>query len=214
MSTEAPYLLRGPEGLMLTDGNLSLVADFRDMLPRVRRGNLQKEFLVRASGVRKAGESPAAVDATAGLGEDSFILAACGFRVTMYEYNPVIAELLQDALLRAALDPDLRDIASRMTLKKGDSIQGIRSGEESPYMVLLDPMFPERRKSAMVKKKFQLLQKLEKPCSSGEELLAAAMTAQPKRIVIKRPLKGPFLGGLKPDISIEGKMIRYDCLIL
>ena len=47
-------------------------------------------------------EHPRAVDATAGLGEDSLLLAAAGFEVTLCEADPVIAVLLEDALTRAA----------------------------------------------------------------------------------------------------------------
>ena len=42
----------------------------------------------------------------------------------------------------------------------------------------------------------------------------AAVSAGPRKIVIKRPLKGPFLAGRKPDYSITGKTIRYDCLLV
>ena len=73
-------------------------------------------------------------------------------------------------------------------------------------------MFPEKRKSSLTKKKFQLIHELEKPCDDEEELLGAALSAHPRRIVIKRPLKGPYLAGIKPDYSIKGKTIRYDCL--
>jgi 16S rRNA (guanine1516-N2)-methyltransferase len=81
-------------------------------------------------------------------------------------------------------------------------------------VILLDPMFPERQKSALVKKKFQLLQQLECPCTDEEELLQAAINAKPRKIIIKRPAKGPFLANRKPDYSISGKAIRYDCIVI
>ena len=82
-----------------------------------------------------------------------------------------------------------------------------------PDIIFLDPMFPKRQKSALVKKKFQLLQQLEQPCADETELLRAAMGVHPRKIIIKRPLKGPYLAGVKPDYSISGKSIRYDCLV-
>ena len=84
----------------------------------------------------------------------------------------------------------------------------------TPDVVLLDPMFPAREKSALIKKKFQLLQKLEKPCSDETSLLEAAFAANPHKIVIKRPIKGPFLADRKPDYSIKGKSVRYDCFVI
>ena len=70
-----------------------------------------------------------------------------------------------------------------------------------------------KQKNALTVKKLQLLQKLERPCAGEEELLNAAIQAGPEKIIIKRPLKGPFLAGRKPGYSIEGKTIRYDCLV-
>ena len=82
-----------------------------------------------------------------------------------------------------------------------------------PDVILLDPMFPERTKSALIKKKFQILHKIESPCTNETELLNSAIKANPKKIVIKRPLKGEYLAGIKPNYSIKGKAIRYDCII-
>lgn len=163
-------------------------------------------------------ERPVAIDATAGLGEDSLLLAAAGFRVHLFEYNSVIAALLLDAMERAREVPDLREPVSRMELHVGDSIEAMNRAEDSiggiPDLVLLDPMFPERQKSALVKKKFQLIHRLESPCMEEETLLNAAIAAGPRKILIKRPLKGPWLAGRKPGYSISGKAVRYDCILL
>ena len=100
-----------------------------------------------------------------------------------------------------------------MRLLEGDSIEILGALTFVPDVVYLDPMFPERQKSGLVKKKFQLLHDLEQPCMDGEALLAAALSAGPRKVVIKRPKKGPYLGGRKPSFSLEGKAIRYDCLL-
>ena len=207
-------LVNRPEGLTLVSGNMELLADFTRMLPRLKPARLRSELLIKAARMKDTGEAPAAVDATAGLGEDSILLAAAGWTVHLCERDPVIAALLEDALRRAADNPDLAEIVSRMQLIKCDSREYLKSGEASPLLVLLDPMFPERQKSGLVKKKLQLLQQLEKPCEDEESLLNAAFAAHPRKIVIKRPAKGPYLGGIKPSYSIEGKIIRYDCLVI
>ncbi len=217
-------LLLDDSGLSLTDGKISLQADLTSMLPRLKKSNLEREFLVRASrikGLNAADGQLRAVDATAGFGEDSLLLAATGYNVELYEYDPVIAALLRDALRRAAQSSDdaLRDAVSRMDLREGDSVSAMRAmagSDEPPDIVLLDPMFPERRKSALVKKKFQLLQQLESPCEGADEseLLEAAEAAGPRRIIIKRPLKGPYLAGRRPGYSITGKAVRYDCIVI
>ncbi len=200
------------EGLCLVWEDQLLRGDFTRLLPRLKGGKVLSELLVRAA--KRKGEGPfTAVDATAGLGEDSLLLAAAGFEVQMYEKNPVIFCLLQDALIRAAGVPELAPIVSRMQIHNADSIQAMQALEQTPDVILLDPMFPERQKSALVKKKLQMIQKLESPCMDERELLLTAMEARPGKLIVKRPPKGPYLAGIKPDHSIEGKAVRFDCFV-
>lgn len=205
----------------LEDGSLALVGDglqlqgdFTRMIPRLRQQNLQNELLIKAAKIKHSHEIITAIDATAGLGEDAILLAAAGFQVQLYERNPVIAALLRDALERAAVIEELAGIISRMTFIEGDSIPALQQQAVRPDVILLDPMFPERQKSALIKKKFQLLHAIEQPCQDGEQLLQAAIQAHPRKIVIKRPLKGPYLADIRPSHSVSGKAIRYDCIVL
>lgn len=213
------YLKVSNEGLVLARDGMELRPDFSEMLPRVKQGALQREMLVKAARV-KGVERPHAVDATAGLGEDGFLLAAVGFDVTLCETDPVIAALLADALDRAALNAELAPFAARMRMVEGDSRSVLAelaaTPGAQPDVVYLDPMFPGRTKSAAVKKKFQLIHGLERPTAplDEESLLQAAIAARPRKIVIKRPIKGPHLAGVKPSHSIAGKAVRYDCIVL
>lgn len=210
-----------PEGVELrrVDGRLTLMADgmelaedFREMLPRLRPDRLGRELLVKAVRVRGV-EEIRVFDATAGLGEDSLLLAAAGFSVTMCEGDPVIAALLADGLRRAVDDPELSGIVGRMSLVEGDSIEILPSLTEAPDVVYLDPMFPARTKSAAVKKKFQLLHRLESPCADEASLMDAALVARPRKIVVKRPIKAPVLAGVRSSHSISGKAVRYDVIV-
>ena len=170
----AVRLVRDERGLALVGDGMELRGDFSRMLPRLRQGRLQQELLVKAARI-KGVEAPTAVDCTAGLGEDSLLLAAAGFTVTLFERDQTIAALLADALIRAAADPRLAEVVGRMTLVTGDSVAGLAALPEPPDVVYLDPMFPARTKSAAVKKKFQLLHRLERPCEEEEALVAAAL---------------------------------------
>ena len=207
----------GADGLSLAGCGMKLRADFSALLPRIRPGRLQRELLVRAAKVKlAAGTAPAAVDATAGLGKDAFLLAAAGFRVRLCERNPVVAALLADALRRAADDPALAGVAGRMEIAGGDGVSELRALAAPPDVVYLDPMFPARSKSAAVKKKFQLLHRLERPCSEREQeaLLQAALAAAPRKVVVKRPPKEAPLAGAAPSYSLSGKAVRYDVFAL
>ncbi len=203
-------LMFDSHGIYLTGYGLSFQGDFEQMLHRITEGRLYHEMLVHITKTQK--ENPAAVDATAGMGEDSVLLAAAGYNVTMYEQNPVIALLLKDALRRGKKNLFLKDILSRMTLVEGNSIDLMKELPFTPDIIYLDPMFPARKKSGLVNKKLQLIQKLEQPCVDEVQLLQSAKELNAEKIIIKRPLKGAFLAGEKPDYSIKGKAIRYDCI--
>jgi 16S rRNA (guanine1516-N2)-methyltransferase len=207
-------LQRDENGLALVGNGQTLRGDFTKMLPRIRRGNFQFELLVKAAKIKGFEGTITVMDCTAGLGEDSILLAAAGFRVKLYERDNIIAALLRDSLIRAAQIPELAPIVERMELHEEDSLIALSQLKEVPEVIYLDPMFPSRQKSALVKKKFQMLQQLEQPCEEGDEFLQAAIACKPKKIVIKRPLKGEYLGNHKPDYSITGKTIRYDCIVL
>lgn len=208
-----PELVETEEGLALVGDGMRLVADFSRLVPRLRPDRLRAELLVKAARV-KGVEAPTVVDACAGLGEDALLLAAAGFSVTLFELDPVIAALLRDAMMRAEKTPELADAVSRMHLVEGDSISGMAQLTVPPDVIYLDPMFPERTKSAAVKKKFQLLHHLERPCADEQALLDAARAAGPRKIVIKRPAKGPYLAGAKPSHSLAGKAVRFDVIAL
>lgn len=212
VSGEAYYLQADADGLALVEKGRVLRADFTKMLPRLIPNNLNHELLVKASKLKGVQGPLTAVDATAGLGEDAFLLAGAGFHVKLYERNPIIAALLYDALRRGLEDPDLAGVIRRMELCEQDSITALPRLTPSPDVVVLDPMFPDRQKSGLIKKKFQLLHQLEQPCSEESALLNAAISCGPRRIVIKRPLKGPYLAGVTPSYCLKGKSIRYDCI--
>lgn len=225
-----PFLLFDAHGVSLVSRGMELRGDFEHMVPRLQAQNLHRELVVRAAKLKGAQGAPWAIDATAGLGEDSLLLAAAGFRVTLYERDPVIAALLRDALARAQSSNDslLAEAVGRMMLVEGDSIAALENlaqgdsvpasptgrVEADPDIVLLDPMFPARHKSASVKKKLQLLQTLERPCDDEGRLLSAALGACPRKVLVKRPAKGPYLAGQKPSYSLLGKAIRYDVIVV
>lgn len=207
-----PRLLQTEKGLALTDGNLMLIGDFTDSIKRLKSSSLENEMLVKASKLKEI-RSPLVVDATAGMGEDSLLLAASGCRVILFEQDEIIASLLADTIKRSKSIPELANIVGRMEVRNEDSIEALKSGALNPDIVYLDPMFPKRQKSGLIKKKFQLLQQLEAPCVNENELMEAAIASKPKKIVVKRPAKGPNLAGKKPSYVVDGKVVRYDCYI-
>jgi 16S rRNA (guanine1516-N2)-methyltransferase len=182
--------------------------------PRFRRRWLHpgRELLVRAAKVHRHA-APLIIDATAGLGRDAFLLAAAGYRVHLFERHPIIAALLGDGLQRAARSPQIAAITARMHLTVGDVVDFFSTINEQPEVIYLDPMFPERSKSAKVKQELRLLQLLPDHKDDAEQLLQAALALQAKKVVVKRPLKGPFLLTLPPTYSLRGKAVRFDIYV-
>lgn len=199
-------------GLSLVGCGMRYQGDFARMLNRVTKGRLHHEMLVKIAKTKT--ERPIAVDAAAGMGEDSFLLAAAGYEVYLFERDKVIAALLRDALRRALQDDRLREIVGRMRLIEGNSIERMPKLDIKPEIVYLDPMFPPRKKSGLIQKKLQLIQKLEQPCADEQELFDAAVSLRPKKIIIKRPLNGALLADQKPSYTVKGKAIRYDVVAL
>lgn len=216
----ASFFVLEKSGLSFVSGGQVLKGDFIKLLPRITGGHIQHEILLKAakqSDLDKQSDNgpiPKAIDATAGLGEDSFILAAGGYEVELFEHNPITCALLNDALIRARNDARLRDIAKRMHLTEGDSKDFLENISYRPDIIYLDPMFPEKKKSAETKKKLQVLHQIELPCADENELLEAAINAKPVKIIIKRPPDGAYLGGIKPSYSITRKAVRFDCIYL
>ena len=196
------------DGITLSGYGLSYQGNFDEMVRRVTEGRLLHEMLSKATKSEKSGLK--AIDATAGMGEDALLIAANGYDVTLHEQNPVVALLLKDAIRRGKKHPDLKEIVARMHVCEGDSVEILNKRLDPVDLIYLDPMFPGRQKSGLIGKKLQLIQKMESPCSKEDELFDAALAAKPSKIVVKRPLKAPFLAGRKPNYSLDGKAIRYD----
>ncbi|MDM7322711.1 MAG: class I SAM-dependent methyltransferase [Gammaproteobacteria bacterium] len=214
--THGLFLLFGTDGLALHDADAPrgqpLRVDFKSgsMGYRQRAGFRRDELLARAVGIRGR-DLPTILDATAGLGRDAFMLASLGCEVTLCERHPIVFALLEDGLSRARQAPVLVPVIGRMQLVAGDAAAYMDSAVVlAPDVVLLDPMFPERKKSALVKKPMRLFHGLVGRDPDADGLLERAIAKARRRVVVKRPLHAPALGGVVPSFSYKGKAIRFD----
>lgn len=155
-------------------------------------------------------------DATAGLGRDAFVLASLGARVSLFERHIVVLAMLQDGFDRFSLsaDPDVMAIYDRMMLYSHAMPVASASIEWAPDVVYLDPMFPERHKSAKVKKDMSLFHDLVGTDADADALLEPALDLAEYRVVVKRPKGAPELAGRKPSLSMPGKSSRFDIYTL
>ncbi|MCX4193588.1 class I SAM-dependent methyltransferase [Methylophaga sp. OBS1] len=176
---------------------------------RRKFGGGRGQPLARAVGL-KQGQSPSVIDATAGFARDAFVLASLGCEVTMIEQNRIMSLLIEDALIRAADDAAIAEIAACMKLYQGNAIALLAEGKLQADVIYLDPMYPGRDKSALVKKEMQLLHQLVGADIDSGELLAIAREKAGKRVVVKRPKGAEFVGEKKPAASVQSKNTRFD----
>lgn len=154
------------------------------------------------------------VDATAGLGRDAFLLASLGAQVTLIERSAEMHALLVQGMERAAREGgQFREIIDRMTLLKGDAKDLIP--ELSSEAILIDPMHPERKNSALVKKDLRQIRELVGTDDDAAELVQLAIKHARKRVVLKWPAKADPIAGVQACThQIRGKTTRYDVFMI
>lgn len=192
-------------------GNLALDFLSPKMRYRFERMNKAQEPLLRATGW-KSTEPKTLFDLTAGLGRDSGLLLFAGFSVTMFERNPILQPLLTYALLE--LQKEAPALAKRIKLQRADAIPSLQDlslrGATAPDVVYLDPMYPARKKSALVKKELRIIRNLVGNDEDSEALLTAALSSGTERVVVKRPAGAAYVGERMPNHTVESPNTRYD----
>lgn len=198
-----PRLLLTGQGLALKTANFSLLyPEFHAPFWNKRRQEGKKQGLVRSC---KPAAGLKIVDATAGWGRDAAILASFGAEVLMLERNPVMAALIQDGLQRPPAAQRLP-----LTFRAVDSLSYLQNIdlENYPDIIYIDPMHPQRSKSALVKKDMQILQQLIGTDHDAAVLIELARSRCKNRVVVKWPAQEPAL--IQTADFIAGKTVRFD----
>ncbi len=188
VSVMAPEL-KHPFALSLDEGEIG------------RRVRQRGESLCRVTGASR-GEAICIFDATGGLCREAHIMSSYGAEVWVSERSLPLYLIAKDALRRAQ---------STVQLRFGEAMS-VLPVEKRPDVVYLDPMFPESKKKSAVGKEAVILRALATQSEPLEEevLLTWAEENAYCRVVVKRPLKAPYLGQRSPTSSVKGKAIRFD----
>lgn len=207
-------LLVNPESIALQDNHQQrsnpIYIDFLAGKNAWRQRAGGQELLLKAAGC-KGISNPYVIDATAGLGRDAFVLANFGCKVLMIERSPIMAVLLQDGLARLQADSGINNLQ----LLHSDATRYLADLAEAdkPDIVYLDPMYPHRTKSALVKKEMRILRALVGHDEDASSLCQLALKTAKRRVVIKRPRIAETLLD-KPDICFKGNNSRFDVYLL
>lgn len=185
---------------------------------RRQQASVKNEMLARALGLKANSDKPLwVIDATAGFGRDSMLLASLGCVVTLLERSRLMCFLLSDGLQRAARHSELLPMLSRMQLLQVDACDYLAAlnqlkteNSQHPDAIYLDPMFPASKNTAQVKKEMRILREVLGEEDGGDLLLRTALASGESRVVVKRPRKAEYLGVCKPNHSIDGQSSRFD----
>ncbi|PIE57844.1 MAG: hypothetical protein CSA33_06125 [Desulfobulbus propionicus] len=188
---------------------LSVFVDFITFRHTLKPAGNKQRLLLRAVKTRQS-DHVSILDATGGLGRDSFLLAQAGHDVIVLEQNRIVFALLADGLERGMRQEQTRETCRRMACHCCEAAAYILQRQPRVEVIYLDPMFPKRGKSGKAKQQLQVLQYLLPHRDNDCRLLSSAWAVRPQKIVVKRPLKGPHLCHLAPEYTLRGKTIRYD----
>ena len=179
------------------------------ILHRLKYGKGRGQNLAKAIGM-KSNNNRTIVDATAGLGYDAFILASLGANVTLIERSKIMYNLLQEGISEAkSFGGEISGIISRMNLIFGDS--KFILPDLLPEVILIDTMYKDRKKTALVKNDMRLVRDIVGSDSDYIQLIDVALNQASNRVVIKQPRYADQINNIKPySHQILGKTIRYD----
>ncbi len=150
------------------------------------------------------------VDMTPGWCTDALQIARQGIKVSAIERNRVVFLMIRYA--RTGLSDAL--LRERLQLFHGRSECWLETQEYRPDVIYLDPVFPEKTKSAATRKEMVILQRLSKHDDDGnsgnnQRLFDTAMKHAQKRVVVKRPHHAtPLAPGKVGDT--RSKLVRFD----
>ena len=230
IATQPILLLDEKDKLSWLSDGLSVAPEWDKMQRRVVSAGRKSELLLQAAKLTAESE---VIDATAGFGHDSLILASTGAQVTMLEQQPLMALLLLAEQLRMSTLPNWQKLMSRLQIINTDALTYFArfnnylgaDNEQAIDVIYLDPMFPEDSyqdsktgKGAKVGKHMQALHQLAHPPTLDEEqqLLQSAQAVVSQngqkqgRVIVKRPQFAPLLADQQPSESWNNEAVRFD----
>lgn len=203
--------------LSLWQDGMQVALDWHKLQRRVVSAGRKSELLLKAI---KANAGMHLLDATAGFGYDSLILASTGAKVTLIESHPVMAMLLMLEKQRMHQYKNWQALMERLHIVYANATDYLNrlNTQNDVSAVYLDPMFPNDSYDAKVSKHMQLLHSMVEPPTSEQEmkLLQTALQAtsqantQQARVVVKRPKNAPYLAGKVPFESWANDALRFD----
>ena len=230
-----PILLLENNKLSWLSHGLSVAPEWDKLQRRVVSAGRKTELLLQAA---KITANSQVIDATAGFGHDSLILASTGAQVTMLEQQPIMALLLLAEQQRMSAEPNWQKLMARLQIINTDALSYFNSHYfadiqhnsaviKAVDVVYLDPMFPDDSyqdsktgKGAKVGKRMQALHHLARPPTAEQELqlLQGAQAAvsyrdneqQQGRVIVKRPQHAPLFANQPPKESWQNGAVRFD----
>ena len=194
---------------IFTQGALSIDLSKIDTVSPM--GRCFKQPLLRSIGLKSGNDLPLTVlDCTAGYGQDAWLLASFGCDVTTVERQPIMHMLFHDALERIRdIEPDIYKHITLIHAEAKEILQEAINEGKQYDIVLMDPMFPEKRKATQ-RKSMQYARVIVGHDEDQDDLVELALQVASRRVSVKRPTQAPFLGDLETGMQHHGKGFRFD----
>ncbi len=193
----------------------AIYADFLSpaMQHRHQHGGGRQQLLARAVGLHKK-KNLTICDISAGLGRDAFVLASLGAQVVMIERSPIVGALLQDGWQRARQVAWIGALSWDFLQQDSQTYLQSLPTDQRPQVIYFDPMFPERKKSALVKKEMRILREIVGEDADAPALLELALKVAQQRVVVKRPRISSPIPGIAPSFNLTGQSSRFDIYLI
>ena len=207
ISQEARWTLtksKNDNWVLLDDEKRKLEIDFdNDTADYQRTHKGSGELIARALGIKHQIKN--VIDLTAGLGIDAVFLAQLGFKVTSIERNPILVFLLKEAQKKTKRE----EVKSIRWVGADARIFLTDYKITEPTSCYFDPMFPEKKKSALPRQEMVIFREIIGSDEDAFSTLQMAVHQGFVRTVVKRPVKADvILEG--PDFQLTSKLVRYD----
>ncbi len=197
---------------ILKSGNgQSFTIDFDNNKIDYQRKNISKKnILAKAIGLKS---TPLRVlDLTAGLGIDAIHLSLLGCDVVSLERNPDLFVLLNQAWKKSE-----RHEVKKIQFIQADAKEFLISRGSSLHknfdVVYYDPMYPDKKKSALPRKEMKMFRELVGSDSDIDEVIESVLQMGFKRFVIKRPKNAEILNLIRKPIVFSGTTVQYQVFL-
>jgi 16S rRNA (guanine1516-N2)-methyltransferase len=155
------------------------------------------------------------LDLCGGWGRDSLCFASWGFKASCLERHSEVFKLVSKTFQELKTRNSIyENILKNISYLNIDAKDFLKNTKDNWPLIYLDPMYPDRKKSALGKGEMRILKELVGDDPDKAELAQLAFEKTKKRLVIKGPKLSPSLLELvRPTHVFKGSSTRFEIFV-